>query len=63
MRMQVLSSEVFGDLSRYRIEKVRTRFDTIEYMVFDADLIDPVTGRPDCIRQNADRKLALADLI
>ena len=61
-RITVLSSTIFGDLSRYRVEECRTRFGTIEWMVFDAEITDEITNRPACIRQASTRADAIDGL-
>lgn len=43
--------KLFGDASRYAIAPVHTRFDAVEWFVWDAELPDPLTGTPSVIRQ------------
>jgi hypothetical protein len=42
---------MFGNLSRFAVAPVHTRFDAVQWFVWDANRIDPVTGKPDVIRQ------------
>ena len=42
---------LFGEFNRYAVWAVHTRFDRVCWMVADAQVIDPVTGGPDIIRQ------------
>jgi len=41
---------LFGDCSRYAVAPVNTRFEEVEWFVWDADIIDS-DGKPDVIRQ------------
>jgi len=34
----------FGDFGRYAIAPIHTRFDAVEWVVWDADIIDEATG-------------------
>jgi len=43
----------FGELSRYSVAPVHTRFDAVEWFVWDADWVDAITGCPSIIRQKA----------
>jgi len=52
--------ELFGEYSRYAIAPIHTRFDAIEWFVWDAHTIDPLTGHPDVIAQEATKEEALA---
>ena len=42
---------IFGDWHRYAVAPVHTRFDAVEWFVWDAETIDPVFGGPSVIRQ------------
>jgi hypothetical protein len=61
-KFEILNRELFGEAHRYRVERCRDRFDSIVYMTFDAELADPVTGGPACIRQSESLDLAVAGL-
>jgi len=54
--------ELFGGHSRFAIAPIHTRFDAVEWFVWDAEKIDPVTGGPDVIRQEQTKAEALAGL-
>jgi len=54
--------ELFGGYSRYAVAPIHTRFDAVEWFVWDAEKIDPVTGGPDVIRQAQTKSEALAGL-
>lgn len=41
----------FGQCARYALFAVHTRFESVEYVVTDADVLDEVTGAPAIIRQ------------
>jgi len=41
----------FGDHGRYAVAPVHTRFDVLEWVVWDADIIDEATGLAAIIRQ------------
>lgn len=49
---------LFGGCSRYAIAPVHTRFDAVEWFVWDAETIDPLTGHPDVIAQEPTEELA-----
>jgi hypothetical protein len=42
---------LFGDCSRYAVAPVHTRFDAVQWFVWDAELTCPETGLPEVIRQ------------
>ena len=42
---------LFGDCSRYAVAPVHTRFDAVQWFVWDADNMDALTGKPSIIRQ------------
>ena len=42
---------LFGEYRRYCVAPVHTRFDAVEWFVWDAETIDPVFGGPSVIRQ------------
>lgn len=54
---------LFGDLSRYAVAPVHTRFDAVQWFVWDADnaWMDE-TGKPGVIRQAATLEEALKGL-
>lgn len=54
--------ERFGEFGRYSVAPVWTRFDTVEWFVWDAERIDEVTGGPAVIRQAETREMAMAGL-
>ena len=57
---QLASKKVlFGGYSRFAIAPVHTRFDAVEWFVWDAEQIDPVTGGPDVIAQDATKEQAM----
>jgi hypothetical protein len=57
---QLASKKVlFGGYSRFAIAPVHTRFDAVEWFVWDAERIDPVTGGPDVIAQEATKEQAM----
>jgi hypothetical protein len=60
-RVRTLSSVVFGECSRFRLDEFRTRFGTTEWFVMDAERPDTM-GFPSVIRQAATRAEALAGL-
>jgi len=53
---------LFGDYSRYAVAPVHTRFDAVEFFVWDAELTDEVTGGPAVIRQAATEAEAVRGL-
>ena len=56
---------IFGQFNRYRVEAIHTRFDAVDWFVFDAEWPDEVTGEPSVIRQastRADAVLGLEEL-
>ena len=59
----ILSSRLFGEFSRYKLDKCRTRFGTVVYMVSDAETPDPITGLPQIIRQAATEEEAIKGLV
>jgi hypothetical protein len=54
--------QLFGDCSRYAVAPIHTRFDAIEWFVWDADRLDK-QGAPEVIRQAATLDEALQGLI
>jgi len=42
---------LFGDCSRYAVAPMHTRFDAVQWFVWDADNMDALTGKPAVIRQ------------
>lgn len=54
---------LFGEYNRYAVGPVHTRFEAIEWMVWDADETDPVTLGPAVIRQAATEDEAVAGLV
>ena len=58
---QLASKKVlFGGYSRFAIAPVHTRFDAVEWFVWDAEQIDPLTRLPSVIAQEATKEEALA---
>jgi len=43
--------QFFGEFGRYAIAPIHTRFDAIEWVVWDADILDEATGLAAIIRQ------------
>lgn len=43
--------QMFGDCSRYAVAPVHTRFDAVQWFVWDAETNCPDTGMPEVIRQ------------
>jgi hypothetical protein len=58
-----LSSRLFGEYSRYHLEKCCDRFGNIVYFVSDAQREDYVTGLPEVIRQSKTEEEAISGLI
>jgi hypothetical protein len=57
----VLGSEVLPTHSRrFRLEQCRTRFNTIEWFLYDAEVYDDVTEGPDVVRQTDTREECLS---
>lgn len=54
--------EFFGGWSRYAIAPIHTRFDAVEWFVWDAEKIDPDTKRSTVIRQAATKEAAMSGL-
>ena len=52
----------FGDWGRYAIAPIHTRFDAIEWVVWDAEILDEATGFAAIIRQEPTLKDALRGL-
>jgi hypothetical protein len=42
---------LFGDCSRYAVAPVHTRFDAVQWFVWDAEITCRETGLPEVIRQ------------
>lgn len=55
--------KTFGDLSRYAVAPVHTRFDAVVWFVWDAEHWDLETDRPGIIRQADTLEEALTGLI
>jgi len=53
----------FGEFGRYAVAPVFTRFDAVEWFVWDAETEDPVTGRAAVIRQQQTLEEALRGLL
>lgn len=53
---------LFGEYHRYAVAPVYTRFDAVEWFVWDAHETDPVTNGPAVIRQAATEAEAIAGL-
>ena len=54
---------LFGGCSRYAVAPVHTRFDAVQWLVWDAETICPDTGKPDVIRIEPTLAQALQGLI
>jgi len=50
---------LFGDCSRYAVAPIHTRFDAVEWFVWDADSVD-ANGLPEVIRQEPTFEAAVA---
>jgi hypothetical protein len=59
---QASDKTFFGEFDRYALFAVHTRFDAVQWFVADAELPDPVTGKPSIIRQAATPEEAVAGL-
>lgn len=51
--------ELFGECSRWAVAPVHTRFEALEWFVWDAERVDPVTGGPAVVAQAATREEAI----
>lgn len=64
--LQVTKLGLFGQFSRYSLERWESRrpvlAGTAEYAVLDAETPDPVTGRPSVVRQRGTIDEAVAGL-
>jgi hypothetical protein len=56
---RVVSTEIFGDLSRFKLTELVTRFGTTTWMVDDAEVAGP-DGLPETVIQEDSRKAAVA---
>lgn len=56
-------AERFGEFGRYRVAPVHTRFDAVQWFVWDAETVDDVTGGAAVIRQAETRDKAVAGLV
>lgn len=54
--------QLFGDCSRYAVAPVHTRFDAVQWFVWDAEITCPDTGLPEVIRQAETLTEALAGI-
>lgn len=54
--------QTFGPFGRYAVAPVHTRFDYLEWFVWDAEVIDDVTGKPVVICQEKTQEEAIAGL-
>jgi hypothetical protein len=52
---------IFGDRSRYAVAPIHTRFQAVQWFVWDADITD-ADGRPEVIRQENSEAAAVAGL-
>lgn len=52
----------FGPWSRYAVYAIHTRFDSVQFIVADAEVMDGVTNRPSVIRQSDTLEQALHGL-
>ncbi len=57
-------SPIFGSASRYRMERIRDRFGSLVWFVFDAETPDPTGDEytPGIVRQESDLSAALRGL-
>jgi hypothetical protein len=53
----------FGEASRFAVAAVHTRFDRVQWFVWDADRVDEVTDGPAVIRQNDDFEAAVSGIV
>jgi len=56
------TQELFGECRRYAVYAIHTRFDRVEWVVRDAELVDPVTGGSAIIRQEDTKSAAISGL-
>lgn len=54
---------LFGDCSRYAVAPVHTRFDAVQWFVWDADNMDALTGKPSVIRQEDSLEAVMRDFM
>lgn len=54
--------QFFGEHNRYAVAAVNTRFDAVQWFVWDAEKADPLTGLADVIRQTATKEEAVHGL-
>ena len=52
--------KLFGEHSRYAVAPIHTRFDAVEWFVWDAEIINS-DGLPEIIRQAATEQEAIQD--
>jgi hypothetical protein len=55
--------QLFGDCSRYAVAPVHSRFDAIQWFVWDAETNCPDTGLPEVIRIEPTLSQALQGLV
>lgn len=60
MTTKILSSQLVGEFSRFKLDEFQTRFGTVEWIVTDAEDIDPATDLPVTIGQCDTKAEALA---
>ena len=56
------NKRLFGDASRYAVAPIHTRFEAVEWFVWDAERPDPKTGLATVIRQAPTEAEATAGL-
>lgn len=54
--------QLFGDNKRYAVAPLHTRFDAIEWFVWDANVYADETGMPEVIRQCSTLEEAISGL-
>jgi len=54
--------KLFGGDSRYAVAPIHTRFDAVEWFVWDAEIPDETTGMASVIRQAATEQEAIEGL-
>ena len=54
--------QLFGDCSRYAVAPVHTRFNAVQWFVWDAEIACADTGLPEVIRQAETLAQALAGI-
>ena len=50
---QLADQPAFTDSYRFKMAPIHTRFDDVEWFVWDADVIDEITGKPAAVAQGS----------